>query len=1513
MRLSNIFLILFSIVLSFCSVAVNAQNYAQQLQRISTDEGLSQGHVTSTLQDKLGFIWFGTLQGLNRFDGYQVKTFAGEYNLDQWLINFLYETSNGDIFVSTEYSGAFLIDPVTLKVEKVYSGKLNAEDSHYSPILAITEYQQHFYYAINQHVYTSDNKHKKFSHEFSINKDDHIVRALTIHDNFLYIATSDGLYSKSLIDEHITKIPLVPKEQLTEDQNNTKFLAVDPQLGLLVGTVEGFYAIPFDDNNRLNFDAIKVIFPEHNIWDYVNTSYGEFIVTENGLYQYHRDTGKSEFLLRFDQSKFHMTDNTIVDVMVDRTGLMWLASRSQGVFTWSSMARRFGNLQVTSKDKPHSNIILAIHQDENGIWLGTENGLAQVTDDGSSTSLFLTTEDKKAFYGQFGVFGIAPANLNEPGRYLWLLLYDNLALFDTHTEQQIPLPMDEATKEIFQQDFMYGHHQMDTDTFAFFSDNNYFLYDGKTGHTRIIKGLKEQLDPLNAHRFLKPLTSHPDEYMISVSGALYRYNEKTKLLTLIYAVENYNPLNYVTIEDWVLDYNNTLWLASNQEGLIGLDATSYEEKYRVNTKTGLKAKALVALQIDHFGFLWMSSNNGLYRLDLNSMQVHAYTVKDGLTVNKFNFDSHLQLSDGRLAFGSTRGMLTLAPQDFLSVPADSHRSETEITDITLFSRALNYHPQQYAKQTLQLTDEDMGLEVSFSNFDFQNIDKTRYKVSLDGPSSLSYDKYTSNKLFFTKLPPGNYTLSIAAYNIDSAGLGDTKTLKFKVAYAPWRSPLAISLYTVILFAVLFFIFWQYRARQAVIKHAHDEILQSQQQTELALNSSKSGVWEVDIAAQWISQQRLKQELGYNTRWPQKLNFAAYFALIHPDDKRQFSNDWQTFLNQSSHDQWQITYRLKHAKGHWLWYQDIGKVIETDAQGLPLKVTGIYTNITEQRATAQQAAVLGEAFSQINDWLLILDSQLLPFSVNNSFAEAFSINTNTTKLELKHFLTAMGKKQYREFLTILKSLSPKQNWRGDAYVKTKMNSSHPIHISITAVAKDSDVVSYYVVVISDLTEQKRAENELRYLANYDPLTKLPNRSLMYQKIANALKEADNRNSLVALLFIDLDKFKPVNDSFGHAVGDQLLCDITYRMNNMLDKNAIVGRQSGDEFLLLIKNLDSPQSLSNLVRNLIAELAKRVVINDFSINISASIGVALYPFDADTTDELIRNADIAMMHAKQSGRNGFKFFTEQMNNQLTQKLLLENALKDAYKDDLFFNNYQPIVNNKTKKINGVELLMRWQHQAELISPAVFIPIAEETGLIDVLTEQALTRALEDLAPLFRANSRFYLSLNLSPMHILKSNLTERLLLILNQHHIKPAQLRLEITENTLLDDKSKAAKQLRALRGAGFKLLLDDFGTGYSSLTYLSHFPIDVIKIDQSFVRNIGQDSGNESIIRTIHTLAENLGLYCIAEGVETIEQIQFLNRIGCDDLQGYYFSKPTTADNLLNDDYIQTVHNQLRSV
>ncbi|GAA61753.1 hypothetical protein P20652_3642 [Pseudoalteromonas sp. BSi20652] len=414
--------------------------------------------------------------------------------------------------------------------------------------------------------------------------------------------------------------------------------------------------------------------------------------------------------------------------------------------------------------------------------------------------------------------------------------------------------------------------------------------------------------------------------------------------------------------------------------------------------------------------------------------------------------------------------------------------------------------------------------------------------------------------------------------------------------------------------------------------------------------------------------------------------------------------------------------------------------------------------------------------------------------------------------------------------------------------------------------------------------------------------------MYQYIEKAINNALEHDTQCALLFIDLDKFKPVNDSFGHAVGDKLLCNVTERVTSILGNNAQLGRQSGDEFLVLIQNVESQESLRRVVKEISKELANRVIIEDFAINISASIGVALYPFDAVTPDILIRNADVAMMQAKQGGRNDFEFFSDKMNEQIKQKLLLENDLKDAARDNLFFNHYQPIIDIEAKTINGVELLMRWENNGQLVSPALFIPIAEETGLVTQLTEQALRRALVELKKLLNQNKLFYISLNLSPKHILKENITERLQLILAQAQISPKQLRLEITESILLEDKHKAANQLQKLKAAGFKLLLDDFGTGYSSLTYLSQFPINVIKIDQSFVNSIGVDKGDESIIKTILSLAENLELYCIAEGVETREQMMFLASAGCHVLQGYYFAKPMTAKALCEDNCFGNIIN-----
>jgi diguanylate cyclase (GGDEF)-like protein len=1487
--LSKLLVLITAFFLLCVSSVCASQNYAQQLQRISTDEGLSQSYVLKSLQDDIGYVWIATIQGLNRYDGYEIKTFSGGFGLDQHSINLLFKTQSGKIIVSTYMTGAYIIDPSTLKTEKIYSGSLDKEQSKFSPIGAITQNQNIIYFAIDGQVFTFDNNTKKLDFKVAIPTENDFIRTLKIHKNTLFIGTNSGLYSSNLYNYTLKKITLHPPEKVTRDNVNVKFLTVDNTLGLLVGTVEGMYRIAFDNNKYIDLLNITTLIPNYNIWDYTNTLYGEFVATEKGLFQYHRETEQLEFILSFDKSKFNVSENSIEDLMVDKSGVLWLASRTQGIFTWATQTRRFKRVTL-----PGNNIINKVHQDKNNIlWLGTDNGITSYNQITKKSTPYLRSNDEKSVYGEFSIYDIFPSQLQNE-QFLWLVTYSGLKLFDKFTGAFIDNK--DIEKGPISRDDLFGFAQVAPDTFAYISSDDFYVFNANTGKNRIIKGLKQKTDPLLAYTFHSPLKTHPDEFILSTPKYLYRYNEKTqKLITLFESVNSKDDLFY-TVENVYLDTkHNVLWLATTQEGLIGVDPKTYQQKHYIGLKNALNTDSIYTLLPDNNGFLWISTNNGLYQLNLETLEVTSYSVKDGLSINQFGAIAATTLHDGRLAFGSNYGALIFDPLDFVKKELFTSKNTLEITDVNLFSKSLNYYPNQYSHTPLMLSHDDMGLTISFSNFDYSNIDRTYYKVMLSGPTSLSYNDLKSNKVFFTKLPPGDYSLTVSASFRDRENISKPSTFNFNVAYHPWLSPRAYTVYVIIITTILFLLFWQYRSRQVAIENAHRATIQSQKQTELALINNKSGIWDYHFSDNTFSTQR-SHELGYSNL-SARITLKRFFELIHPEDKLRIETQWFAYIQQNQQKHWQATYRLRHKNGHWMWYQDSGQIIYTQHTHEPLYVSGIYTNITEQRGNEQQAMILGEAFSQINDSLLILDAQLIPFSANNSFINTFSSSEAISKLTAKLFIKAMGKQKCKKLAAKLKSLKPKENWRTDAYVNITKNKNHPIHLSVTAIADEHNDINYYVVVITDLTEQKQAENELRYLANYDPLTRLPNRSLMYKKIETAIQHANSNNTQCAVLFIDLDKFKPVNDSFGHDVGDKLLCDITQRVSATLGENATLGRQSGDEFLVLIENLDSVQLLSDTVREMGSELAKKVIIDDFSINISASIGVALYPFDALTTDILIRNADVAMMQAKQAGRNGFKYFSEEMNEQIKQKLILENDLKDATKDNLLFNHYQPIIDINAKTITGVELLMRWSNKGKTVSPAQFIPIAEDAGLIEALTEQALKRALIELSPVLSSNPLFYISLNLSPKHILKANITEQLVSILEESQIDPIQLRLEITESTLLEDKIEAAKQLQRLKNAGFKLLLDDFGTGYSSLTYLSQFPINVIKIDQSFVSSIGIDRGDESIIKTIHSLAQNLELYCIAEGVETREQMLFLAKIGCHVLQGYYFAKPMSAKEL----------------
>lgn len=447
----------------------------------------------------------------------------------------------------------------------------------------------------------------------------------------------------------------------------------------------------------------------------------------------------------------------------------------------------------------------------------------------------------------------------------------------------------------------------------------------------------------------------------------------------------------------------------------------------------------------------------------------------------------------------------------------------------------------------------------------------------------------------------------------------------------------------------------------------------------------------------------------------------------------------------------------------------------------------------------------------------------------------------------------------------------------------------------------DNARLYNAAQQELTERKRVEEILRYLAYHDTLTDLPNRTLFNDRLSVALSQAKRNNGNFAVMFLDLDYFKMVNDTLGHDVGDRLLKGIASKLSNLLRKGDTISRIGGDEFTILLHGINQLEDAALVAQKIIDTLREPWVVGVHEFHITTSIGIAFYPNDGEDQETLIKNADAAMYQAKQNGRNNFQFYTPAMNARAIYRLELENHLRKALERDEFIIYYQPQVEISTGLIMGIEALIRWQHpEWGLISPAEFIPIAEDTGLILSIGEWVIqtacyqAKAWQDLGfPPIR------ISVNLSARQFQQPNLVLKVADILSKTGLDPRWLELEITESIAMKDVEFTGKMLFELRKMGITIAIDDFGTGYSSLSYLKRLPIDIIKIDRSFIRDITTDPDDASIVSTIIVLARNLKMQVIAEGVETEEQLTFLRKQKCDQMQGYLFSKPLPAQNLEN--------------
>ena len=577
-------------------------------------------------------------------------------------------------------------------------------------------------------------------------------------------------------------------------------------------------------------------------------------------------------------------------------------------------------------------------------------------------------------------------------------------------------------------------------------------------------------------------------------------------------------------------------------------------------------------------------------------------------------------------------------------------------------------------------------------------------------------------------------------------------------------------------------------------------------------------------------------------------------------------------------------------------EDIALVTEfTRLAGLALQQQQREAARQLHEQALRQAATV---FESTREAVLIVDQQHRILASNPAYAAITGQANSVSQGQRLPLLlnTASERSRYR---AIWRGLKQQGDWEGELSARRADGSLCPLWLNASRVRDCDPAQPQYVLAFTDLSLFKDSQERLAHLAHYGTLTDLPNRLFAHQRLSHALERAQRHGESVAVLFLDLDHFKTINDGLGHAVGDELLITVARRLQQRLRNEDTLARLGGDEFLVILENLERPEEAAQTALALIQLFERPLPLgNERDAYLGASIGISYYPSDGASADELIRNADAALYQAKAEGRNTYRFYTQALTERAHNRLSMESKLRQALKHDEFILHYQPLLDTQSAKPLGVEALVRWNSPEGMISPAEFIPLAEDTGLIVPIGIWVLREACQQAQGLRNQGLPLEtVAVNLSPRQFRQADLLQQVREALRDSGLPAHCLELEITEGALMDDVAQAQASLRGLKSLGLRLAVDDFGTGYSSLAYLRRFPLDKLKIDQSFMHGVPEDHGNLEIVATIITLAHSLNLTAIAEGVETAEQLAALRALGCEQSQGYLFSRPLPLDKL----------------
>ncbi|MCS6101111.1 EAL domain-containing protein [Shewanella baltica] len=1376
-----------------------------QSQSFGVPQGLSQSTVTSIVQDHDGYLWIGTFNGLNRFDGKNFKHFYANdarTGLPSSFIRSLLIDEQGVLYVGTD-SGLVVYD------------KLQESFSHYglsvndSPVWSLNSSDKSLIVGTNKAIIDLSNKEQTY--ELSKKGLSEIKKTIKVGDDY-YIRD----YAGTLFELSGSELKEIARKTMDFEQKN--------DTTMLISFSDGLYE--YEGNEIVKIDPRAF----SQLTKYKNTIYGftnENIVNISknaivGLLSSDRTDKISSFLATEDMFILGSIDQGVIIIrninnLVQQTNLVkdnaWHLTKNPQGFLVSSESEKIDLFDnnfslIESFDTQSQGYKYAILNDD-GLYFGTNNGL------------FLKTIDTVKLISKKSISSLSSNEDNSliaagtsDGKVLIISKGEMISSVDTKKNEPI---------------------------FDIELESTDIIYVAGQG------GLKEYKNGL-----LKNLSEEITYSIVKSDNGIY-FGTSTSLM--FYSTKN----------------NSTSEVFSNKKEIYSI----------VDSNDFLTAASLSEV------IIYEKKNKKSYTLKTSNGSQYEYNSPSGIEVN------------GYILLAGINGVSLVSPINTVNYINNSKINRTEISEFLVFNIIQEKESNFFDKENQN--KNEITLKYSDYPFSFNFISpmsddsSTNYHYRMYGLSDTWISANGTNSATYTNLSPGKYNFQVYAVNSLSGEKAATKELTVIITPPWWSSFQAKSIYVVITIFISFVIVKAILRR----RETQRQIVLSEERLKLSLWGSGDEMWDWDIETGNIFRSNIWGALEF-PRDGHRSGKSDEESNIHPMDQERVREALNKhFYGETDH--FEAAYRVKGKDDNWVWILDRAKIVERDDKDNALRMTGTIKNISQFKQKEEQLKLFEKAIENISEGMFILDGEY-------RFVE---VNEACCKISLRNRTDFIGNvltfDLYPEtFSTQIRTMLKQQGrWANEVEAARGDKSHFHMELTIDAIYDELGELSHYVGVFSDISRRKQQEEELRKLTNNDLLTGLPNRSNLQVTLSNLV----NREIAHALMVLDLDNFKRINDSLGHQIGDTLLKLVAARIKSLLPKNTSIYRLGGDEFAIVLDKGSDISASAAIANRIIEGLKPAFEVSNEQLVLGLSIGIVLYPEDEQSEQALLRKADIAMYHAKSAGGNCYQFYSESLNQHAIRQLEIENLIREGLKDDLFEVYYQPKVDLKRGKIAGMEALVRLNHPVHgLIPPNDFIPLAEENGLIVEIGEIVLRKACF-AAQKWREQGIFSgrVAVNLSSRQFALPDIQQRIESILRLTKLPACHLELEITEGTVIKQPETAIIVMQQLAKMGVSLALDDFGTGYSSLSYLKRFPIHTLKIDKAFVDDIDKSDRDLKMVDSIITIAHNMGLSVVGEGVEQAAQLNILRALNCEEIQGYIFSKAikeTEFTLLLQEDMIK---------